>query len=71
MRQHDGHEPRRIREGDEAALAGNVAGEIADDAEKGRVMERCGEGEPLGLVYMLRKNAGMPQLRPASSQFLP
>ena len=36
VRHDDRHQPAGFGEGDQAALAGHVAGEVPDDAEEGR-----------------------------------
>lgn len=50
LRDDDAHEPGAVLEGDERAGAGHVAAPGGQAVEKGRVVQRDGEGEPGGLV---------------------
>src|ERR1017187_6460245 len=71
VRQHDRRQPTRLRKGDEAALARNVARDVSDETKECRIVQSRGKRHPLRLTDMAGEVLGVTEQWLASGNLLP
>src|SRR5664280_1215377 len=67
----DRREPTRLWERNQTAFARNVARQVTDNAQKRRIAESRGKGNPLRLVHVIGEGRGIAKFRPSGGDRLP